>query len=192
MTRYPGTLQPRLTDSSDTLETGKAVLDLLAKINDSYSSIQLQISSLQTQISNLTNQVNNTASVDVIAASPTGTTSATPVMMGLAALITPTSSGRVLVLFSGHESVSMANKVLTTTIQWGTGTAPANGAALTGTQAGGTSVLTLQTASSDVTVAIEAIIPSLQAGVTYWFDVTLATTGGTATIDSANLVVLEV
>lgn len=68
---------------------------------------------------------------------PTGTSSATAVMMGLAGAITPRFSGRVLLMISGAIFNAGIGQGATPQLSWGTGAAPTNGAALTGNQVGG-------------------------------------------------------
>ena len=91
-------------------------------------------------------------------ANPIGTTSTTAVMMGLAGTITPAFSTRVLVTISG----SCANSVLadggTVQISYGTGTAPVNGAALTGTQIGSAQEWLAATAANIVPFSVSAVI----------------------------------
>ena len=71
---------------------------------------------------------------------PTGTTSGTPVMMGLGASckITPQSTGRVDFRIRGTFGNSAANITGIVGFRFDTGTAPANGVAATGTSAGET------------------------------------------------------
>src|SRR6185312_4219907 len=73
---------------------------------------------------------------NTITSAITGTTSTTAKMMGLAGSITPNKSGTVLILISGTISnTKNANKSLVQ-LYTGTGTAPANGVAITGTARG--------------------------------------------------------
>src|SRR5216684_3716471 len=67
---------------------------------------------------------------------PTLTASTTGVMMGLATTITPVKSGKLLILVSGDCTDSVISDGCSMQIRFGTGTAPTNGAALTGTAAG--------------------------------------------------------
>src|SRR5262249_19774391 len=114
------------------------------------------------------------------AASPGNTSSTTGVMMGIAASITPVGSGIIHIavhLYANATAGSVGAKVQ---IRHGTGTAPTNGAALTGTadatqiQSG---VLT------DTPFGLTAIVSGLTLSTAYWIDVSLATiTGGTAAV----------
>ena len=78
-------------------------------------------------------------------ADPTGTTDTTGKMMGLAGAITPTYTGRLLIIVSGNltNTTAAAGDGAKAQIRYGTGSAPSNGDALTGTAVGNqvTSVL---------------------------------------------------
>jgi hypothetical protein len=124
----------------------------------------------------------NTAPAVFTPADPTGTTSTTQVMMGIGATYTPSSSGLVqAVLSCGYGSLTgQTNQKITG--QYGTGSAPANGAAVTGTRWGTGEVLQWKvgggTSAGDVNALSLTDILTLTPGTTYWFDVALATTTG--------------
>jgi hypothetical protein len=122
----------------------------------------------------------------VAGANPTGTTSTTGVMMGLAISFTPTSSGRVMIFLSGNLSNTA---VATDTVQivYGTGTAPLNGVAPTGTQLTGVREGTISVGGYFVPVCAVGMVTGLSPGTTYWIDALLATSNasGTATIAKA-------
>lgn len=125
---------------------------------------------------------------------PTGTTSATAVMMGLAGAYTPRSSGRVLMVLSGDIKQSTSGDGATIALRYGTGTAPVNGAAVTGTLPAGTAAQTFVAAANNQTVpfSIQALIGALTNGTAYWFDAALlAVTGGTASIENLSLSIYE-
>jgi hypothetical protein len=123
---------------------------------------------------------------------PTGTTSATGVMMGLGTTckITPVYSTRVHLAFFGNAS---QNAVSTFSIQnrFGTGTAPANGAAPTGTLIGAVASGTSPTSGYQGSFATPVIISGLTPGTAYWFDLSLLTSGGTSTINSVSCAIDE-
>lgn len=129
-------------------------------------------------------------------ANPTGTTSATPTMMGLAGSITPTVSGNVLIIVSGHFNCDGAVNTDggTAHLRYGTGSAPANAAAVTGTTTGTTASFTVDasTASSIVTggLIIQSYITGLTVGTTYWLDIDLAATSSISSAVSAHEVVI--
>jgi hypothetical protein len=116
---------------------------------------------------------------------PTGTTSATAVMMGLGTTctITPTQKGRVQFSFNvdANASVAMNGNL---EIRTGTGAAPANGAAVTGTSR----VLQAQRVTGvsffevvNLTAAVSGLTPSTAV----WFDIAL-TSDGTNTFSIVN------
>lgn len=126
--------------------------------------------------------------------SPAGTTSASGVMMGLGAagcVITPSYSGRVKVDFQADISNSVASSGNNVSLRYGTGTPPANGAALAGTQVGSTINGQMQTAAFILPAALTAIITGLTPGLAYWFDLSLSTTGGSGTLTSVSCNAME-
>lgn len=122
-----------------------------------------------------------------LVASPTGTTSATLVMMGLAAssasnIITPQVTGRICIMISGVMAQSTTADGAIWEIHTGTGSAPANGAATTGTLAGGQQSMTFLTGVLKVPFCIVAYVTGLTLGTAVWIDLAFArVTGGTAT-----------
>ena len=123
---------------------------------------------------------------------PTGTTSLTAVMMGLAGSITLQGSGRVLLMLSGDLQNNTTADGATVQLSYGTGTAPTNGAALTGTQVGNTESFTALTGVLVVPFAQQAVVSGLTVGTTYWLDAAVkAVTGGTASILNISLTAIE-
>ncbi len=119
---------------------------------------------------------------------PTGTASATAVMMGLsvtnsALIITPQVTGRVHVTITGVVAQSTTADGAFWDIKMGTGAAPANGAATTGTSYGSQQSMTFLTGVLKVPFSITALVTGLTVGTAYWIDLDLArVTGGTATM----------
>ncbi|OGY59089.1 MAG: hypothetical protein A3B23_01525 [Candidatus Colwellbacteria bacterium RIFCSPLOWO2_01_FULL_48_10] len=121
-------------------------------------------------------------------------------MLGLAGSITPANSGQVLIIISGDMDNSGAGNGTQVRIRYGTGTAPANGAALTGTTAG-----TLQKyVNGDATgigvtfipgrvpFSVNAIVPNLAITTAYWVDLEFgAITGGTARVRDVSMSIVE-
>ena len=140
----------------------------------------------------ITNTVNaiklslTNASLQTTATSPAGTTSVPGVMCGLGATcaLTPTYSGRVKIQFTGSVSNSTTSDTTTASIRWGTGAAPANGAAATGTSVGGINSHTSASAGYLGPLALSAIITGLTPGTAYWFDLIQSVNGGTGTLIS--------
>lgn len=120
-------------------------------------------------------------------ADPTGTTNTTGLMMGLAGTITPTTT-RILVTISGTIANGTATNGAQVQIRTGTGAAPANAAALTGTTAGALVQFTQALAAQKVPFCCSAIITGLTVGTARWIDVGLAAiTAGTATITGVSI-----
>lgn len=124
-------------------------------------------------------------------ATPTGTTSTTPVMMGLAGTITPRGDGVVLMILAGDVVNNTGGDGATVQVRYGTGTAPTNGGALAGTPCGGT--LTDNTGGTVREIfSSSCLATGLSLGTTYWIDVAVAAvTGGTATIADLSLSAVE-
>lgn len=127
---------------------------------------------------------------------PTGTTSSSPVMMGLGGVchITPTTSTRVFVTIQGAVSNNTNSDASTIGLRQGTGTAPVNGAAATGTVYG-TTIGAGGAANANVTwpFNLSAIITGLTIGTPIWFDLTLAVqVGGTSTINALTCSAFEI
>lgn len=118
--------------------------------------------------------------------SPAGTNNIFPgVMMGLGStmFITPNKSGRVLFLFNGQYSNGTNGKGGSTYCYYGTGTAPANQAALTGTQFNQQLVLdAVQGASSGYPFMQNGIVVGLAIGTKYWFDTGMNATGANSNL----------
>ena len=127
-------------------------------------------------------------------AAPAGTTSATAVMMAAgAATITPTKTGRVLMVASGQMANSTLNDGATVDLRSGTGTAPVNGAAVTGTLRGIAQTATSTVAAQRSGFCLSAVVSGLTLGTAVWVDVSLlAVTAGTATVTGVHITVTEV
>lgn len=126
-------------------------------------------------------------------ADPTGTNNTTGLMMGLAGSITLAFSGRVLVMLSADIANNTGTDGAKAQLYFGTGAAPANAAALTGTTIGGLVNFTLALAAQRVPIALQGVVTGLTVGSTYWFDASLAAvTGGTANLRNVSLTVVEV
>lgn len=123
---------------------------------------------------------------------PSGTVSASAVMLGLAGTITPTATGNVLFMARYDVQNGTASDGCVTQIQTGTGTAPTNGAASTGTAVGGPSQLTESTAVALVPGSLIGYQTGLTLNTALWFDVSLrAVTGGTCQASNFTLIAIE-
>jgi hypothetical protein len=128
---------------------------------------------------------------------PTGTTSATEVMMGRGSnvgfFITPTRTGRIVATIAGCMANNAANGGVTITGRFGTGTPPANGDAFTGTQWSTTQHFFQQSARDVSGFTVIGGNPNLTLGTPVWFDVSIsATGGGTATVTDVQGLLFEI
>jgi hypothetical protein len=135
----------------------------------------------------------STATLQTVSATPTGTTSATGVMAGLAGLFTPVRSGKVCATISGRMSNNTAGNQCACQMRYGTGAAPANGAAPTGTAVGGVPVTLSATALAPAPFSVTSIITGLALGTQIWFDLTQSTasTTGTAGLFAVSIAAFE-
>lgn len=127
------------------------------------------------------------------AAAPTGTASLTAVMMGVNGSIVPTRGTKILIFASGQLSNDTINDGATVDLRFGTGTAPVNGAAVTGTLVGIAQTMTALIANDRSGFCVMGKVTGLTVGVTYWLDLSLlAVTGGTASVTGVSVVAFEV
>jgi hypothetical protein len=135
------------------------------------------------------------ATLQATPSNPTGTTSATGVMMGLGTTckITPVYSGRVWVTFSGVAANSVATSSFIASVRFGTGTAPANAAALSGTTVGAGFAGTSTAAGQGTPFGgMGGIITGLTVGTAIWFDMGLsATPSGAASLTTLTCTAME-
>ena len=127
-------------------------------------------------------------------ANPTGTTSGTNVMMGLgvsSCRITTTYGTRLMVTFDGAALNSSTGQTTSVQIRYGTGAGPANGAAVTGTQAGAAPPFGNGGAVYQGGFSKTAIITGLSPATTYWFDLALSVTGGTGSVLGVTFTAME-
>jgi len=186
-----------LTISTTAQTVGGATLTVpnFAGVADTFAFLTLAQTLQNKTIDASTSTNANTVKLNVAAYAPTtnpaGTASTTQVMAGLAALtggpaaFTPRGTGRVQVQIQGTAANSVATDGSLVQIRYGTGAAPVNGAAATGTAVGNPQTVTSATASASCTVSVSAVIPALSVGTAYWFDLgEAAVTGGTATLSN--------
>lgn len=132
------------------------------------------------------------ATLQASPANPTATANTTGVMMGLGTTckLTPVYSGRIKLEFIGV----IANSGTATTqikVFFGTGTAPANAAAIAGTQVGNVLALDEPTATFQAAFANGGVITGLTPGTAYWFDLSLAASAGTSTMKNVSCNAVE-
>ena len=133
------------------------------------------------------------ASYQASPGNPTGTTNTTGLMMGLAGAITPSATGKVQITITGTianaTAIADGAKVQ---IRYGTGTAPVNTAALTGTAVGSLQQYIAATTAETAPFAVSAVVTGLTLSTAYWLDVSLAAiTGGTATVTGVSITAIE-
>jgi len=124
-------------------------------------------------------------------ADPTGTT--TSGMMGLASVITPVTTGRIHVTITGTiaNATAIADGA-NVQLRTGTGTPPANAAALTGTVAGGLVKYVAATTAEKAPFTVCAIVTGLTLNTARWIDLGLAAViGGTATVKDLSVTAFE-
>jgi len=134
------------------------------------------------------------ASIQTGQANATSTTSGTTVMMGFGgatwgtpSVITPKRTG--IVVFGVYGNLLNTGAFTTfAVIQYGTGTAPVNGAAVTGTNIAG-SIAGLGNLGPPFSMYAPAT--GLALGTAYWFDVGLQVTGGTGSVTNIKMVAFE-
>ena len=128
-------------------------------------------------------------------ANPGSTTSGTAVMMGIgggASVITPKVSGAVQVWIAGDGFNATAGNTFTVQLRYGTGTAPVNGAAVTGTAVG--SAIQIQSVANNAQCgfALVGIATGLALATAHWFDIALTSSGGVAsTVQNLSVVLVE-
>ena len=106
-------------------------------------------------------------------------------MFGFAISITPTFSSRMLVCFTLAPNCTTAGYLQEFQIYRGTGTAPTNGAALTGTAS--SNLLTYTSTTGFFPICFSTIFTNLTPGTVYWFDIGLSYfTTGVGTISLTN------
>lgn len=125
---------------------------------------------------------------------PTGTSNTTGLMMGLAGAFTPMRTGNCMIIISGDMTNGTASSGSKVQIRYGTGTAPANAAALTGTAVGNLVRYVGLTGSTtlEVPFSCNAVVTGLTIGTAIWIDIGLASiTSGTASIKDVSISVIE-
>lgn len=133
------------------------------------------------------------------ATNPTGNSSGANVflMQGLggAAKITPAITGKVLIIITGSVANSVASGYAFTVLYYGTGTAPANNAASTGTSTGAQSNYVGSTGTATMTVpfCLTALVTGLAVGTQYWMDVGVnRNSTGVASLTGVTVTAIEI
>ena len=128
---------------------------------------------------------NTTATMQASAGNPAGTISSASRMTGVGSTctITPNFNTRVVITIGGNVQNTTAGDGAQLNLYYGSGTAPANGAATTGTLTTASAALGVS-AGNSLAVPFNlgsVVVTGLTPGTAYWFDLALAViTGGTA------------
>jgi hypothetical protein len=122
---------------------------------------------------------------------PTGTTSASMVMMGLGStcVATPTKTGVMLLIIQGVLQNS-GNNFTSVIVGYGTGVAPSNGATPVGTTPGYLQQNSFN-GTSQVPFNYSLIISGLALNTQIWFDAEVKVTGGTGTVAALTCMAME-
>jgi hypothetical protein len=121
-----------------------------------------------------------------------GAASGAAVMMGLAGALTPTRSGNASITISGSVNNSIGTDTVTLQIRFGTGSAPVNGAAVTGTAIGAAPVYTIPASGGKIPYSISAIATGLALGTAIWIDLSLGTNAGNGAIFKNTIAAFEI
>lgn len=143
---------------------------------------------------NLTvNQSLTNATLNASPGNPTNTTSTVGVMMGLGTtcVITPIYSTRILIHIQGQVTNTTTGISATVTLRFGTGTAPVNGAALTGNVLTPGIVAGANPANYSLPFNVGGITTGLTVGQAVWFDVSLAAGANTAAMSNLSCYAME-
>lgn len=135
------------------------------------------------------------ATLSAAPSNPTGTTSATAVMMGLggSCTLTPVASSRVHVTIQGDVANSGVSNTATFQAKFGTGTAPVNGAANAGSGIASTSLQLTEAVGGNVfPFSFSGVITGRTPGTALWFDMNLAATAGTSTLTNLTCSAFEI
>ncbi len=126
---------------------------------------------------------------------PTGNynfSSTTYTMVGTGVTLTPTNTGSVLIIVNGNCENSSGTSGVNYGLNYGTGTAPATGAAQTGTTkvTGNTYG---QNVGATCNLPMTFVLTGLVLNTAYWFDVEVAAgaAGNSCVVDGVTIVVLE-
>lgn len=124
---------------------------------------------------------------------PANTTSTAGVMAGFAVSFTPASSGVIEITITASVNNNVNGRGGFIVPRYGTGTAPTNGAALTGTAVGAGSFSNAQPTNATCALAATGIATGLTPSTTYWIDAAYgAITSGTTSWFNFTVTVKEI
>ena len=114
--------------------------------------------------------------------------------MGLSGSLKPIRSGTILVILSGYADTATSGRGGTIVLRYGTGTAPINGAALTGTAVQTISYFN-QNSGELFPFSVNDIITGLTLNTSVWIDISLASVGAgtnTSRVRGINISIIEI
>ena len=139
-------------------------------------------------------QSSRNALTDQTGRSPTSTSSATAVMMGLGSswTLTPSFSGRVSFLITGSID-NATTGTCSVNVSRGTGAAPANAAAVTGTNVLSQPIFASGVSSTDPSfpITLAGEVTGLTLSTAYWWDINMLSSGGTCRLRNLNIILQE-
>jgi hypothetical protein len=106
-------------------------------------------------------------------------------------IITPATTGRVLVTVTGLVSNGTASHATTIQPYYGSGTPPVNQAATAGTALGASAVYLQLIGGSGQSFTQNAIITGLTVGTAYWVDLGAFDNVGTSTMTAVSITLTE-
>jgi len=135
------------------------------------------------------------ATAEVLGSTTANTSSTTQVMAGLGSNfhITPLVTGTLQVSIQANLSNTTLGDGANVILRYGTGTAPANGAAAVGTTVGNTVSMAASGAGATAPINVSGVVTGLTLGTPYWFDFGYwASTGGAAAIQNPTFAAAEI
>lgn len=125
-------------------------------------------------------------------ANPTGTGGTVMMGLGASCTLTPAFSTRAVVIFEFIAANNTATGASISQVKYGTGAAPANNAASTGTSAGTPKSFQSINANAPGSTTHVVLVTGLTPGTAYWFDIVLQAGGGLASITNVDFFAFEV
>jgi len=114
-------------------------------------------------------------------------------MMGLTGAITPLTTGLIYSHIQGNIYASGVNSGAAMQIRFGTGNAPPKGQSSTGTAVGSSPQFRSPTGTSALKFPFSlAAVFTGATGTSLWYDLALAATGATATVENFGLIAFEI
>lgn len=136
--------------------------------------------------------------VSVAPTDASAATSATYVMAGFGVAgagggwsLTPQVTGRILLVASFVLTSGATGATCTVQLSFGTGAAPANAAAVAGTQQGGQPFFTSLTGMLTMPLTLVTVITGQAIGTALWFDIAQKSSASTLAVQKANLAAYE-